>query len=75
MKIRELLEALQPYNSEAEIQVGLSVPELYINVKANLSIGGNAIDPGACTVVRIVSTAPPSNPNASTNIEGPIQEG
>lgn len=59
MKLQELLEALKPYNPEAEIIVGLSVPDLFINVRANLSVTCNADDAADCTEVRLITTALP----------------
>ncbi len=58
MKLQELIEALEPFNPDAEMMIGLSVPDLFINVKASLTIGGNTEDPATCNEVRLVATAP-----------------
>lgn len=58
MTVRELANALDSFPGDALIKCGLSIPSLYINTVANLSISGNTEDPGKTTVVRIVTQAP-----------------
>ncbi len=59
MTVGELVKALDDYDPAATIEVGLSVPDLFINTRANLSISGNDPNPGRCSIVRIAVTAPP----------------
>jgi hypothetical protein len=59
MKVRDLANALDAFPGDAEIQCGLSVPSMYINTVANLSISGNTVNPAETTVVRIIAAAPP----------------
>lgn len=58
MTVRELANALDNYPGDAIIKCGLSVPSLYINTVANLSISGNTERAQDSTVVRIVAAAP-----------------
>jgi len=62
MKIAELIEALQKYNAEARVQAGLSIPTLFINTVANLSIVGDQAEPEKCEVVRIIAATPDARP-------------
>lgn len=72
MNIEQLIEALRQYPANAVIKCGLSVPELYINTVANLSISGDNADPTKCTTVRLVTAAPPRVANANPNASGPV---
>ncbi len=58
MTVRELANALDSFPGDAIIKCGLSIPMLYINTVANLSISGDTVDPAESTVVRIVAQAP-----------------
>jgi len=62
MTVEQLIEALQAFPATAEIKCGLSIPSLYINTVANLSISGDNVDPKQCRMVRIVTAAPNVRP-------------
>jgi len=72
MTIGEMIEALRQYNTNATLKCGLSVPDMFINTVANLSISGDHADPTQCTSVRLVCTAPPRETNANPNDSGPV---
>lgn len=84
MKIAELIEALQTYPQDADVVVGVTIPDLFINAIANGSIIGNAVRPQDCSKVQFLATVPSRNPftvrteapkNANTNEQGAVQEG
>jgi hypothetical protein len=74
MTIEQLIEALRQFPQNATIKCGLSVPDIYINSVANLSISGDHEDASKCTNVRLVCTAPPRAQYANPNPSGPVQE-
>lgn len=59
MNIEQMIEALRQFPANAVLKCGLSVPDLFINTVANLSISGDHEDPKQSTSVRLVCTAPP----------------
>lgn len=74
MKVRELANHLDQFPGDAEIQCGLSVPSLFINTVANLSISSDTNDPSEAKVVRIIAAAPlsPRVHDADTNNKGAV---
>ena len=74
MTIEQMIEALRQYPGSAILKCGLSVPDMYINTVANLSISGDHADVKQCTSVRLVVTAPPREAlnNANPNPSGPV---
>jgi hypothetical protein len=62
MTIEELIEALSNYPADAQIKCGISIPSLYINTVANMSVSGNHVEPQKCDAVRIILAAPSARP-------------
>lgn len=62
MTVEQLIEAIRPFPANAEIKCGLSIPSMYINTVANLSISGDHVDQTKCSIVRLVTAAPNIRP-------------
>ena len=62
MNVEQLIEALRKFPANAQIKCGISIPALYINTIANMSISGDQVDPSQCQYVRIVTAAPEVRP-------------
>lgn len=83
MTIAEFKEALGQYPDDAQLVVGISIPDLYINTVANGSLTGNNVKPDECTKVQFLANVPPRTPqfnfgqpkNADADTEGAVQEG
>lgn len=84
MTIAELKKALNTYPDDAQVVVGVTIPDLFINAIANGSIIGNAVKPEECSKVQFLATVPSRNPfafrqeapkNANTDQQGAVQEG
>ena len=81
MKVGEFREALGNYPDEAELVVGVSIPDLFINASAHGSVVGNALNPKDCTKVQFLAQVPSRFPftigpkNADANQQGAVQEG
>ena len=70
MTILELKQALDQFPDGATIKCGLSIPNLYINSVANMSISGDGETPESSSTVRLIAAAPTFLPGP-LNAENP----